>query len=315
MKETWNQARSRGIYVVANRPSAEECKNLIYSIRRCGCNLPVRIIPYGGKLITFDEQWDGVERLSLSDFPSEGLAFLSELERRMPQCSPGFLRRFLCWFGEFEEFLYSDNDIVALINWEELFPYLEDYEMVHADEEFTTGGKFNMRQPDRFEYLMGPGALESAITAGHFLCRPSTRHAADLLAGLAWMETHPEVPIWHDQALLHVTAVLAKWPVLNLCKPPHNWGSSWAGDYKNPLETIRTIQVERQPISHLHYSGGIATGTKPIDDFLLSAVGEKTRNRRLLAALLQEALGLAKMRTVIGRAQGKLKRMMRDRQD
>ena len=285
MPESSHPARSRGIYLVANRQSAQECNNLIYSIRRCGCRLPIRIIPYGGKPVRLNARWGEVECVSTADFSVEAVAFLEELQERMPQCSTGLLRRFLCWFGEFEEFLYSDNDVVAMMNWEELFPHLENYELVHADEEFTTGGKFNIVQPARFEELMGPGALESAVTAGHFLCRRSPRHTADLLAGLGWMEAHPDIPIWHDQALLHVTLVLARWQVLNLCKPPHNWASSWAGDYKNVLDLVSTIQVDRRPISHLHYSGGIATCTQPINELLLSSLPGKERNRRLLWTL------------------------------
>jgi hypothetical protein len=309
MEEMQNQARTRGIYLVANRHSGAECNNLIASIRRCGCNLPIRVIPYGGSLMVPDLRWDGVKLLSLSDFPAEGRAFLAELEGRIRQCGRGHLRRFLCWFGEFDEFLYSDNDIVALMNWEELFPYLENYDVVHADTEFTTGGKFNMVRPDRFEEVMGAGTLQAAMTAGHFLCRTSPRHLADLLAGIAWMEANPEIPIWHDQTLLHVTLVLGQWRVLNLCKQPHGWASSWAGDYKNVLDLIRTIQVERRPISHLHYSGGIASGTQPIDELLLSSLPVKERNRKLLRALLWQASGLREIKHQFGRVKHKIKRL------
>jgi hypothetical protein len=259
--------------------------------------------------VILDPRWIGVKLLSLSDFPTEGRAFLAELERRIRRCSPGLLRRFLCWFGEFDEFLYSDNDIVALMNWEELFPFLENYDVVHADSEFTTGGKFNFERPDRFEELMGAGTLRAAMTAGHFLCRRSPQHPVDLLAGIAWMETHPEVPIWHDQTLLHVTMVLAQWPVLNLCKQPHVWASSWAGDYKDVLDLIRTIQVERRPISHLHYSGGIATGTEPIDELLSTSLPVKERNRKLLRALLWQASGLRAIERLIRRVKHKIKRL------
>lgn len=304
-------ARSRGIYLVANRQSTEECNSLIYSIRRCGCGLPIRIVPYGGKPVRLNAQWEGVECVSIADFPAEGAAFEEELRRRMPQCSAGLLRRFLCWFGEFDEFLYSDNDIVALRNWEELFPYLENYELVHADEEFTTGGRFNFMRPGRFEELMGKGALERAVTAGHFLCRRSPRHTADILAGLDWMEAHPDIPIWHDQALLHISLVLANWTALNLCKPPHSWASSWAGDYKNVLDLIRTIQVERRPISHLHYSGGIANGAQPMDELLWAGLPVKERNRKLLLALLRQASGLLEMERQWGRIRRKVKRLTR----
>jgi hypothetical protein len=302
----------RGIYLVANRRSEAECNNLIDSIRRCGCRLPIHVIPYGGSLAILDAKWDGVEQLSMGDFSAEGLAFLKELQARIPQCSPGHLRRFLCWFGEFDEFLYSDNDVVALMNWEELFPYLEDHDVVHADYEFTTGGKFNLREPRQCEELMGQEALESAFTAGHFLCRRSPQHPPDLLAGLAWMEAHRDLLIWHDQTLLHVTLVLAKWRALNLCKPPHNWASSWAGDYKDVLELVRTIQVERRPISHMHYSGKIGSGTRPIDELLWSNLPEKERNRKLLWALSRQALGLQAMDRQAGRVRRKIEQLTKN---
>ena len=302
----------RGIYLVANRKSEAECLNLIYSIRRCGCRLPIRVIPFDEKPIRPDAAWEDVRLVRLDDFPQEGRRFLDELTQRMPICPEGLLRRFLAWFGEFDEFLYSDNDVVALMNWEELFSYLGQFEIVHADHEFATHGRFNMRKPDRFAELMGPGSLECAITDGHFLCRPRAQHVADLLRGVTWMEEHPDVPIWHhDQSLVHVTLALAKWPALNLCKPPHNWASSWAGDYVNTLEVFRTIQTERRPISHLHFSGGHAGGTNPTEELLLSNLSAKQRRRRLLSLLASEASGVRSAPKLAKRAMRKAQRLVR----
>jgi hypothetical protein len=299
----------RGIYLVTNGRSEAQCNNLIDSIRRCGCKLPIHVIPFGGSPAVLDQRWDGVRQLSMGDFPAEGLAFFDELRGRHRHCPEGLLRRFLCWFGEFDEFLYSDNDVVALMNWEELFPYLENHDLVHADYEFTTGGKYNLREPRRFEELMGEGSLQAALTAGHFLCRRSPKHPADLLAGLAWMEAHREIPIWQDQVLLHITLLIAPWRVLNLCRPPHNWASSWAGDYKDVLELVRTIQVERRPISHMHYSGNIGKGTRSIDELLWSSLVPEERNRRQLQALLRQKLGLE----TIGRQWGRVRRKINER--
>lgn len=302
--------KRRGIFLVANRFSSAQCHNLIYSIRECGCRLPIRIVPWGGEPLRLKQSFDDVELLSLHDFPSEGQAFLAELKRRMPlSLHPGHLHRFLSWFGEFDEFLYSDNDIVALMNWEDLFSYLADYELVNADLEYETKGKFNMFQPTRFEQLLGPGALDRAVTAGHFLCRRSSKHLTDIMAAISWMETHPGVAKWHDQALLHVALTLGEWPALNLCKPPHNWASSWAGDYRNSFEILRTVQATRIPMSHLHYSGGNPSGALPIDELLFASLPPKQRNHRLLQALLREASGLAYAQRQLLRARRKLKRM------
>jgi len=300
---------TRGIYLVANRQSEEECRSLIYSIRKFGCRLPIRVVPYGGQSLRLDSSWEDVRLMSMSDFSQEGLEFLEELHRRIPQCPQGLLRRFLGWFGEFDEFLYSDNDVVALMNWEELFNYLNNCDFVHADTEFTTKGKFNFLQPGRFEELMGAGALDQAITAGHFLCRPKPQHKADFLAGIAWMEAHPDVPIWHDQTLLHVTATLANWQVLNLCKPPNNWADPFAGCYENLLDLFQVIRGGHHPISHLHYAGGIASGAQPRDELFYSRFSARQRKRRLLRALIWDLSGLRLMQDLTRRAIRKAKRV------
>lgn len=309
MTEYPKSASKRGIYLVANRRSAEQCNNLIYSIRRCGCQLPIRVIPYGGDPFVLDRADDNVRIVSLDEFPPEGMAFVNRLATLMPDCSPGHLRRFLCWFGEFDEFLYSDNDIVALMNWEEMFLHLQDYELVHADEEYTTKGKYNLLQPERFEQLLGPGAIDQAFTAGHFLCRRKPQHIDDLSAAADWMQAHPGVVKGHDQALLHVTLVLRQWPELNLCKPPYNFVSSWAYHYGNTLELLALIQAERRSISHVHYSGYNPAGEKPIEELLFSNLPAKARNRKLLQALARDASGLMAAQSFLGRVKRKLRRM------
>lgn len=303
----------RGIYLVANRHSQANANNLVASIRRCGCRLPIRVIPFDETPPVLDKQWKDVEQLSLADFPAEGISFFNELKDRHRGCNPGLLRRFLAWFGEFDEFLYSDNDVVALMNWEDLFPWLEDHDLVHADREFATGGKFNLREPRKFEEIMGAGSLEAAITSGHFLCRRSPRHPADLLAGLTWMESHRDLLIWQDQVLLHVTILVAQWRVLNLCRAPHNWASSWAGDYKDMLELVRSIQVDRRPVSHIHYSGGLGSGARPIDELLWSNLSLKERNRKLLRALSKESLGLETLANQTNRVKRRIKKSLRSR--
>jgi hypothetical protein len=309
-----DENRRRGIYLVANRVSSEHCHNLIYSIRRCGCKLPIRIIPFGGEPLKlkdgFEDVFEDVALVRMEDFPVEGREFVAGLVRRIPQCNPGILQRFLCWFGEFDEFLYSDNDIVAVMNWEEMFGFLGEYEVVHADEEYTTRGWHNIRQKDRFEELLGAGTLQQAMTAGHFLCRRAAHHAGDLLASLEWMEAHPEVPVWHDQTLMHITLVLAKWPVLNLCKPPHNWASSWAGDYRNSFEVLRTVSAAGQRLSHLHFSGGTPTGAEAIEELLYADLPAAERKRKLLRVLLREESGVGPARRLLKRARNKAERIL-----
>jgi hypothetical protein len=307
-----NQAApgSRGIYLVANQISSDLCHNLIYTIRQCGCRLPIRVIPFGGEPIRVDPSLEDVKLLRLDDFPAEGLAFVSELKRRIP-CRPGWLHRYLAWFGEFAEFIYSDNDVIALTNWENLFPYLAACELVHADHQFRDGARFNWVQPDRIEALLGPDALDRAINSGHFVCRPSPYQLTDLMTALHWMEAHRELHKWQDQVLLNAAVALGKWQVLNLCKPPHNWSNSSANHYQNLFDVFRSVQVDRKPISHIHYAGYNPVGTRPVDELIFTNLPITERNRKLLWALAREKSGVTEAQRLLRRARQKAEYRLR----
>ena len=272
---------NRGIYLVANRKSEVMCQNLIYSIRESGCNLPIRLIHFGGEAIQSDYIISQVELLHYESFSADAKAFITNLRVVLTDCPIGFLYRYLAWFSDWEEFLYSDNDVVALCNWEVLFNYLDNYELVHADEEYKTIGIYNYEKPELVKAIFGELSLESAVTAGHFVVRRSQKMIADFNKAVDWFKINPGIPKKHDQSFLHIAILLGDWNALNLCKIPHNWLSSWAGDYKNSLQLIQTIQLRNVKISHIHYSGGIPKGNLPIHDLLFSVDNEQGRLLKL----------------------------------
>src|SRR5947208_166529 len=233
----------KGIYLVANLKSQDLCANLIYSIRSSGCKLPIRLIPFGGPPVRSNEILKEVKIVNVSDFGDEANSFISELSDLLTECPRGYLYRFLGWFGDWDEFIYSDNDIVALTNWNRFFDYLPGNDLVHADEEYKTQGHFNYDQPVKVEQCFGPGSLLSAMTAGHFAARRGAKHIDDLRKAIAWFRENPEVPKKHDQALLHIASLIGGWKMLNLCRPADDWLSSWVGDYKNPLELVQAMQA------------------------------------------------------------------------
>lgn len=298
----------KGIVLVANLKSQWYCENLIYSIRNSGCRLPIRLIHFGGEPVNSKYILDEVEFLTFDDFSEEAKAFVNNLRSVLTDCPMGFLYRFLAWFSDWDDFIYADNDIVALMNWELLIDYLDQgYDLVHADEEYTTQGIYNYLLPSKIEEIFGGEALNSAITAGHIVVKKSNNMVADMNAAVDWFKLNPEIPIKHDQSLLHIASLLGDWKTLNLCKPPFNWLSSWSGDYKNSLDLIHAIQggyiqntasfkewtskmsdgdrYNQQslplslnvPISHLHYSGRGHIGNESIDDLMFSYQNNKKR--------------------------------------
>lgn len=314
----------KGIVLVANLSSQDYCENLIYSIRRSGCGLPIRLIHFGGEKVNSEFILTEVEFLTVDDFSKEAKTFIANLRSVLTDCPTGFLYRFLAWFSDWDEFVYADNDIVAMINWERLFDYLNDgYDMVHADEEYTTHGIYNYNKPNKVIEIFGDEALNSAMTAGHIVVKKSDVMIEDMNAAVNWFKENPSIAIRHDQALLHIASLLGNWKLLNLCKPPHNWLSSWSGDYKNSLDLIHAIQdggrkksdsyqnwysslsaenksvldnqtkqLENAPISHIHYSGRGAIGAEAIDDFMFANQSDGKRMKNLFEIYLNYLLGI-----------------------
>lgn len=299
----------RSIFLVANKNSEGQCANLIYSIRQSGCTLPINLIHFGGEEIKSNYILNEVNFMRESDFSDEARNFIDRMQKVISFCPRGFLYRFLALFSDYDEVLYSDNDIVALCNWESLFEYLGDNDLVHADLEYTTKGKFNYRKPEAVKEIFGETALESAITAGHILIKINEKIIDDLDKGLEWFKSNDGIPVKHDQALLHIASLLGDWKIRNLCKTD-NWLSSWAGHFKNDLDLILKIQAG-QRISHLHYSGGTPSGTSAIDDLLYSNLDKKSRIKVLVSAGLKELSGISALASYRKKGKRRIKMILK----
>lgn len=302
--------QKRGIYLVANLNSQVICENLIYTIRDSGCILPIRLISFGGPPVNSPYILSEADPYSLSNFPNEAIEFINQLRTVLTDCPFGFLYRFLAWFGDWDEFIYSDNDVVALMNWENLFYFLEEYNIVHADEEYTTQGRFNYYKPEAIEQNFGTGSLLSAFTAGHFVCQKNKTFVNDMLNAVKWYKQNPDVAKKHDQALMHVASLMGGWKILNLCRAPHNWLSTWAGDYKNTLSVIHGIQSQNVRISHIHYSGGAPSGIKPIDELLYSSLSVKSRIGAIVKKGNLAILGFTNLKSFSKKVTKRLKRIV-----
>jgi hypothetical protein len=302
----------RGIYLVANLNSEDLCENLIFSIRKTGCQLPIRVIHFGGKPIQSNYILSNAEHILPESFPQQAIAFIDDLQSVLTECPRGFLNRFLALFGDWDEFIYSDNDIVALCNWEIFFDYLKDSDLVHADEEYITDGKFNYNKVNEVKQIFGEDAMLSAFTAGHFAAKRSDSFIDSIMDAIAWFKQNPSLPKKHDQALLHIASLLGGFKMKNLCREPHHWMSSWAGDYQGSFDLISKIQQKgfSPSISHLHYSGGQPTGTRPIEDLLYAKADKSTRLQQIVKAGLKELSGLSQVMHTQKKVTRRLKRII-----
>jgi hypothetical protein len=290
---------TRGIYLVANRRVERHVANLIYSIRRSGCALPIVLIPFNDDLPTDRRVTEAVTLMPVESFPAEGRALVGELSRLWPRTAVGLFRRFLAWYGPFDEFIYTDNDIVALGDWAPYLDALDGFDLVHADQEYTTGGKYNYPDPPAIKRELGAGALDSLLTAGHFAARKKEGITAVFERTIAWIRQHPDISGEHDQAFLHLAILLGPLRAQNLCRT-QQWPGTWAGNYRNALDVVQAAQGPGR-LLQLHFSGGMSGGYAATEDFLYADCTNTERMRHLTAAAFQHWSGLHYLRGQLAR--------------
>jgi hypothetical protein len=154
-----------------------------------------------------------------------------------------------------------------------------------------TKGRFNYHDPAALTRELGPDALLSALTAGHFAARRRPDMTELFRRVIAWIARHPQIAMPHDQAFLHLTVLLGGLRTLNFCRPPHDWPSTWAGDYRNSLAVAQRVQGPGR-LLHLHYSGGVSGGYAAREDFLYADCSDAERLRHLTAAAFAHGSGL-----------------------
>jgi hypothetical protein len=296
---------SAAIYLVANKKSQDDFSNLIYSIRSSGCELDIILIPFGGEPIEDQNILNKVKVMHVDTFPPESLDLINRLQGVL-QCPQGFLRRFLAFYGPYEKFIYSDNDIVALSDWSLMINHLSDYDFVHADNEYKTQSRYNFKDVSIPEALFDPSFHLQALTAGHFAAIRSQKFIDSFYSAIDWMAVNHKACKLHDQTLFQVASLLGRWKSLNLCKEPNNYLSSWAGAYPNTLNLIQKIQ-NGNSITHLHYAGA-PTGLffNPIDELLLSSRTPRDRQFKITSSWIKRQSGYNYLRRILKKLKRRL---------
>jgi NAD-dependent DNA ligase len=107
---------NRGIYITANNKVTEQAIALINSIRLYDSNTPIVLIPY-------DENYHQIAEIlgkSHGVKVYQDIQLIEDLSQQLYHIfgqgffdKPNKLRKHACWFGEFDEFLYIDTDIIV----------------------------------------------------------------------------------------------------------------------------------------------------------------------------------------------------------
>ncbi len=110
----------KGIYFLANDRVVDWLYAAVQSVRAHGCALPICIIPYNeqtGQVRALAARFD-LQVLDDSSFVE--LDQIAERIENRPVRSGSMFRKFACFWGPYEHFLYLDADIIALMDLSEI---------------------------------------------------------------------------------------------------------------------------------------------------------------------------------------------------
>ncbi|MCU0523446.1 MAG: alpha-1,3-mannosyltransferase family protein [Elainella sp. Prado103] len=252
----------RGIYITANDRVTEQTIALIKSIRFYDPETPVVMIPYNDQ---YHQIAEVLKPYGVTVFAD--LEFIDRLTAQLQQtfgngffARPNVVRKFACWFGEFDRFLYIDTDVVVFEKIADHLNELETYDFICCDYQHTTG-LTNVFTPAVIESgVLSATDCQDVFNSGFWGSKKGVISEADLGEIFAECAAHPEYFDFSqktsDQPILNYT-VLSRFPKrLNLVRRSEKAPGNWAGSQHFWQSGDRLIDPKvNQPLQYLHWAG------------------------------------------------------------
>ena len=186
---------SRGIYITANDRVTDHAIALMNSIRFYDPDVRVMMVPYDDNYqeiakilgdrfgVTVYPDLDFIERLSQKLYTIFGDGFFAR---------PNQFRKQACWFGEFDEFLYIDTDIVVFEKIINNLDYLQAYDFLCCDYQHS-GGIENVFSPTVIEQgIFTESELQNIFNGGFWASKKNLISEPDLYDIFTECAAHPE---------------------------------------------------------------------------------------------------------------------------
>ncbi|MDJ0691710.1 MAG: methionine synthase [Xenococcaceae cyanobacterium MO_188.B32] len=254
---------NRGIYITANDKVTEQTIALLNSIRLHDRDTPIMMIPYDDnyqaiatKLAnSFDVKvypdLDFIERLSQKLYTIFGRGFFAR---------PNQFRKQACWFGEFDEFLYLDTDIVVFEKIIDNLDYLQEYDFLCCDYQHSAGIK-NVFSPTVIEEgIFTEADLQDIFNGGFWASKKNLISERDLYDTFAECAAHPEYFDFSqktsDQPIINYMLLKRIPKRFNIVRRPGKAPGSWAGSkhFQQQDYSLFDPNTER-PLQYLHWAG------------------------------------------------------------
>lgn len=254
---------NRGIYITANDRAIEQTIALLKSIRCYDPKTPIVLIPY-------DENYRAIAQIVEQKFGVTLYPDLELIERLSAQlhqifgdrffARPNQFRKQACWFGDFDEFLYIDTDIVVFDRIIDALQDLESYDFLCFDYQHKGGIKnvFTLKviEDNVFTEL----ELQDIFNGGWWAAKKKVMSETRLYQTFAECAAHPEYFDFSqktsDQPIMNYTILKLVDRRFNLVRRPGGSPGNWAGSPHFLRDGNRLIDPKiGQPLSYLHWAG------------------------------------------------------------
>lgn len=254
---------SRGIYITANDRVIDHAIALMNSISFYDPDVRVMMIPY-------DDNYQEIAKILGDRFGVEiypDLDFIERLSQKLYTifgdgffARPNQFRKQACWFGEFDEFLYIDTDIVVFEKIIDNLDYLEQYDFLCCDYQHS-GGIKNVFSPTVIEQgIFTEAELQDIFNGGFWASKKNLISEQDLYDTFTECAAHPEYFDFSqktsDQPIINYM-MLKKIPKrFNLVYKDGKAPGSWAGSkHFKQKDNLLYDPNSNKNLQYLHWAG------------------------------------------------------------
>ncbi|MFM7406775.1 MAG: Npun_R2821/Npun_R2822 family protein [Cuspidothrix sp.] len=254
---------NRGIYIIANDKVTEQAIALLNSIRLHDTQTPIVLIPY-------DDNYHTIADLLLKHYGVkvyEDLDFIDRLSQKLYQAfggqffaRPNQFRKQACWFGEFDEFLYIDTDIVVFEKIIDNLNYLANTDFICCDYQHLGGIKNVFSSQVLENNVFTNNEVQEIFNGGFWGSKKNLISENDLYETFAECASHPEYFDFSektsDQPIINYMLLKRIPRRFNIVRREGKAPGSWGGTPHFQVQGNRLFDpTVNQPLQYLHWAG------------------------------------------------------------
>jgi lipopolysaccharide biosynthesis glycosyltransferase len=254
---------SRGIYITANNKVTDQAIALLNSIRLRDRDIPIILIPY-------DDNYQDIASLLEQEYNVKiypDLEFITRLSQKLYDifgkdffARPNQFRKQACWFGEFDEFLYIDTDIVVFEKIAQNLNLLQQYDFLCCDYQHKKGIANVFSQKIIEENVFSEEELQDIFNGGFWASKKNLISEQQLYDIFTECAAHKDYFDFSqktsDQPIINymtLKLIKSRFNLVRLHKQgPGNWARS--SHFQRQGDILIDTKSNR-PLQYLHWAG------------------------------------------------------------